>query len=129
MKPIFKSRIVLLLIISFMATINSCEHDSLLNSACGVENPMTNLPWLKEYAESMNSSTTHDYTNINYYKHNSENIIEIKWNLVGIQDGPTGGLYNCNGDKLYSCGGNQPIDSCVIILKDSEFIGSLWEKK
>lgn len=125
----YKLKIAFVLAISLMMTFNGCERDSAMNSACGVENPLTNLPWLKEYVKNMKSSTTHDYTNINYYKHNSDNIIEINWNLIGIQDIPTGMLYNCNGDQLYSCGGNQPIDSCVIVLKDSELIGSLWEKE
>jgi len=112
-----------------MTTFNSCEHDSITNSACGVENPLTNLPWLNQYVKNMSSSTTHDYTSINYYKHGSENIIEIQWNLIGIQDAPTGVMYDCNGIQLYSCGGNQPTDSCLIVLRDSEFIDSLWEKE
>jgi len=122
-------KIAFTLAISLMTTFNSCERDSKVNSACGVENPTANLPWLKEYISSMSNSATSELTNINYYKHNSENIIEIKWRLIGIQDVPTGRLFNCNGVQLYPCGGNQPIDSCVIVLKDSELISSLWEKK
>ncbi|MBK7627262.1 MAG: hypothetical protein IPJ16_08750 [Bacteroidales bacterium] len=124
-----KNRIVFIFVIGLIITFNSCEHDSLTNSACGVENPFTNLPWLNEYVKNMSSNTTHDYTRINYYLHGSENIIEIQWNLIGIQDAPTGVLYNCSGIQLYSCRGNQPIDTCLNVLKDSKFIGTLWEKE
>ena len=124
-----KCKIVFAFALGLMITFNSCEHDSFLNSACGVNDPLTNLPWLKDYVKNMKSNTQYDYTNIDYYKHNSEYIIEIKWRLIGVEDLPTGQLYSCNGVELYSCGGNQPIDSCTIIIKESQLIGSLWEKK
>jgi hypothetical protein len=122
-------KIAFALTIGLMTSFNSCERDSKMKSACGVENPTTNIPWLKEYINSMSNSATSELTNINYYRYNSENIIEIKWRNIGILDVPTGQLFNCNGVELYPCGGNQPIDSCMIVLKASELISSLWEKK
>jgi len=114
------------LIMLLMTLFNGCENDTSLQNACGVENPIENLPWLKNAIDSFNTSQTSELTSVDLYEYDSKEIIRLTWKLKNIYDIPTGSIYSCNGDLLYICGGNQPIDSCVYVINNSKFIGCLW---
>jgi hypothetical protein len=124
-----KTKIIIVLTIGIMTAFNGCEHDSFIQTVCGVENPTKNLPWLKNSIDNFKTSTTSVLTSINLYKYKSTDIIEMTWNLIGIADVPTGALFTCTGERLYSCGGLQQFDSCNYVLNNSNFINVLWKKE
>lgn len=114
------------LIMLLLTPFSGCEQDTSLQRACGVENPIENLPWLKNTIDSFNTSQIIELTSVDLYEYESKEIIQLTWKLKDIYDIPTGSIYNCNGEQLYLCGGNQPIDSCVYVISNSKFIGCLW---
>jgi hypothetical protein len=123
-------KIVFLLIAFFLfliVTVN-CDHKIDTCPACGVENPTENLPWLKA---TIQLSLVIDYqslSKVDLYDYNSQQIVVFTWTLNGVYDLPTGAIYNCDGRLLYACGGNQPVDSCGYIIKNSKYICTMWNK-
>ena len=111
-----------------VCTFGGCEKESLLLEACGIDDPVENLPWLKEFIENTSTTESSSLTSIDLYEYGSSEIILASWQLIGIMDLPTGAIFNCSGDMLYHCGGNQPIDSCTIVINQSKLIGQLWKK-
>jgi hypothetical protein len=122
-------KIGMCLFLGLILGFNSCEHDSLLDQACGIKNPSKNISWLRNLITDINTNQSQDLQSIEIRNFNSQEIIIITWKLIGIQDAPTGSIYNCEGDLLYYCGGNQPVDSCSYVLSNSQLIGYIWTKK
>jgi hypothetical protein len=94
-----------------------------------VENPTENLPWLKSAIENIAESDYQTLSKVDIIEYNSKQMILLSWTLNGIYDVPTGSIYNCNGDLLYHCGGNQPFDSCSYVVNNSKYIGNIWLKE
>jgi hypothetical protein len=122
-------KIVMCLFLGLILGFNSCEHDSLLDQACGIKNPSENISWLRNLITDINTNQNKDLQCIEIREYNSKEIMFITWKLIGIEDAPTGSIYNCEGDLLYHCGGNQPVDSCSYVLSNSQLIGYIWTKK
>jgi hypothetical protein len=122
-------KIALSIFLVLLLGINSCEHDSLLDEACGTNDPSENIIWLKNLITDINTNQNQNLETVGIRNYKSQDIIMVTWSLVGIQDAPTGSIYNCNGDLLYICGGNQPVDSCSYILINSQLTGYIWTKK
>lgn len=110
-----------------MISFSRCKNEELVISACGLDNPTENIPWLENLIKSIYSEESRDLTSIDLYTFNSEEIILVTWRNIGIADVPTGSIFNCNGELLYSCGGNQPIDSCTYVINKSKYIRLLEE--
>ena len=122
-------KIGMCLFLGLILGFNSCEHNSLLDQACGIKNPSKNISWLRNLITDINTNQSQDLQSIEIRNFNSQEIIIITWKLIGIQDAPTGSIYNCEGDMLYHCGGNQPFDSCSYVISKSQPIGYIWTKK
>jgi hypothetical protein len=123
-----KSIILILTFFLFSIALTCCNHESESCPACGVDNPSENLPWLKA---TINLSYATDYQSllkIDLYEFKAKQLILFTWKLNGIDDLPTGAIYNCSGEVLYSCGGNQPFDSCSYIINNSKYIGNIWTR-
>jgi hypothetical protein len=117
----------ILIIILLTASI-SCEHKNDSCSACGIENPIENLPWLK-YNIMLSYATDYQSLNkIDLYEFKGKQLILFNWKLYGPEDLPTGAIFDCDGEVLYNCGGNQPFDSCTYIICNSKYIGNIWTK-
>jgi len=109
-------------------TLSSCEHKTDSCTACGVNNPIENIPWLKSLIDNITVSNYKILSEVDLIEYESKELILITWTLNGIYDIPTGEIYDCAGKLLYSCGGNQPIDSCSIILNESRILGKIWNQ-
>ena len=120
-----KQRFLVLICLGILITIPTCKKETCL---CGVDNPTTNLPCLKAVIEFSAGSDNQSLAQIDLYEYNDKQLILLSWDLNGAYDLPSGSVYNCDGELLYTCGGNQPLDSCSIILSHSKFIGKLWKK-
>ena len=121
-----KPRIKILIFLLLSLTVSGCEHRTDSCTACGVNNPIENIPWLKSTIDNISASNYKTLSEIDLIEYDSKQLILIKWTLIGIHDVPTGGIYDCAGNLLYNCGGNQPIDSCSYILINSSYLGNIW---
>lgn len=124
MKPFSR----LLIFLFLLTAIISCERKNNSCPACGIENPMENLPWLKATKMLYYATDDQSLTKIDLYEYDSKQLILFTWSLKGPYDLPTGAIYNCNGEVLYNCGGNQPFDSCTYVIDNSKYIGNIWTK-
>ena len=122
-------KIAIGLFLGLMLGFNSCEHDSFLDNACGIKNPSENISWLKDLITDLNTDQSRDLQCIELRNYDSNEIIIISWKLIGVQDAPTGSIYNCEGNRLYPCGGNQQVDSCTYVISKSQLIGYIWTNK
>jgi len=128
MKSSYLKPIIGVLILLF-TSFSACEKEKLLGSACGIENPDRNLPWLADMLYNITDVSLPEIQNVDLYKYNTRDIIKLSWkNDYQIYDAPTGAIYDCDGNYLYTCGGNQPVDSCSILVNKSQYIGRIWEK-
>ena len=117
------------LIIAFLIIIlTSCNHRNDSCPACGVDNPSQNLAWLKNNILLYQSTDYQTLLKVDLYKYNSAQLIFFSWRLNGVQDLPSGAIYNCDGKLLYSIGGNQPFDSGAFYIGKSKYIGNIWTK-
>jgi len=121
-----KGLVGLLILIS---TFSGCEEKPLVHDACGIENPTENISWLNNIISNFENNPTYDLKSIDLYRDQSNDIILILWQCIGISDTPTGGIYNCQGESLYSCGGIQQYDSCNYFLSKCEYVANLWKKE
>ena len=118
----------ILIFLVLLTAITSCERKNNSCSACGIENPTENLPWLKATIMLYYATDYQSLTKIDLYEYNAKQLILFTWKLNGPEDLPTGAIYNCNGEVLYNCGGNQPFDSCNYVISNSKYIGNIWTK-
>lgn len=123
-----KIAFLLIAFIIFSVVQVSCDHKIDSCSACGVENPTENLSWLKATIQLSLVTDYQSLSKVDLYEYNSQQLVVFTWTLNGIYDLPTGAIYNCDGKVLYTCGGNQPIDSCGYIIKNSIYICNIWNK-
>lgn len=104
-----------------------CEDDDSI-SVCGVEKPLSGLPWLKDLKTTIEEDADISSAEIILYRLNNEDYIYIQKSVSSTHDIPNS-IYDCEGNEKYKCGGNQPVDNCTIFFKEAQKIKSLWEKK
>ena len=78
------------LFLGLILSFNSCEHDSLLDQACGIKNPSENISWLRNLITDIKTNQNKDLQFIEVREFNSKEIMIITWKLIGIEDTPTG---------------------------------------
>jgi len=129
MKSTYLKSVIGVLILLF-TSFSGCEKEKFLVSACGVENPDRNIPWLADMLYNITAVALPEIQSVDLYKYNTKEIIRISWkNYYQLYDAPTGSIYDCDGNYLYMCGGSQPVDSCSIVINKSQYIGRIWEKE
>jgi len=120
--------IVLIMTLSAGGGCNNKEQ----NIDCGAEDPIKNLPWLAALKNNLNSNTSISVAEVVLYvQKNGQDNIYFFYVSKSIQDAfdlPAGIIYNCKGEILYSCGGNQPTDPCQDFFASAIFVKSLWKK-
>ena len=129
MKSTYLKSVIGVLILLF-TSFNGCEKEKLLATACGIDNPDRNIPWLANRLYSIDAAALPEIQRVDLYEYHSEELIRIVWESdYQLYDAPNGSVYDCEGNLLYTCGGNQPIDSCSIVINKSQYIGRIWEKE
>lgn len=111
-------------ILSSLVIMGGCEHNTYSCRACGEFNPTENIKWLKDVVENINDSEYRKLSGVDVFENKSGQLIVVSWTLINVYDLPGGSIYNCNGKLLHSCGGNQPVDSCSVVLNNSVLLGS-----
>jgi hypothetical protein len=106
-------------------TAISCDRNELVKNACGCNDPIHSITWLKTLVNEIDDSPNMEFTGIGLYRYEAKQILLVSWKNIGIEDTPSAAMYDCNGSLLYYCGGNQPFDSCAYILGKSKFIGDI----
>lgn len=118
-----------LLLVLLIFTVNiTCENNYDSCPACGSKNPTEEIPWIKSSIMVTYALTQESLYKIDLYEFKGQQVIQYNWRINDAYDLPTGAIYDCSGNLLYYCGGNQPIDSCAYILKYSNYIGNIWTK-
>ena len=129
MKSTYLKLVIGILILLF-TSFSGCEKEKLIATACGIDNPDKNIPWLADRLYSIAAVALPEIQRVDLYEYRSEELIRIVWeNDYQLYDAPYGSIYNCEGNLLYKCGGNQPVDSCSIVISKSRYIGRIWEKE
>jgi hypothetical protein len=107
--------------------LGNCETDNK-DSACGITNPIKNLSWLNQLKNNLQNDPNIASAEIIIYTKQSTDYFLVKQKISLSYDFPGGLIYNCIGELKFTCGGNQPIDSCSIFLLDAQKIKTLWQK-
>lgn len=124
-----KINCLLFILIAALSIVGGCDvKENEISIACGVEDPIRNLPWLSELKNNINSNPTISSAEVLLYSQNGLNFFYISQSIDGAFDLPSGFIYNCEGEILYTCGGNQPTDTCNDFFANAIFIKSLWRK-
>lgn len=102
--------------------------------ACGITDPLQNIPWLKNYvAEHLNSYSV----TISIYKNNSSEvnhiIIETSSKFEsGVSPSPiyTTSVYSCEGERLMFQGSEGPTpDGWNTFFAENTLLTKIWEVK
>ena len=122
-----KIKILVFLILVFFLSIK-CENKARELTACGIPDPLNKISWLKDLKNELQNETKIESAEIVLYKKNNSDYLYVGQKIASSYDFPVGRLYNCEGILKYSCGGNQPIDSCSIFLLSAQKTSILWKK-
>jgi len=137
----FKSIIPALLLLFTLAGFSGCEKQTTLpndNLVCGVENPLTDLEWLKNYRENVQKTQDILSIQIDLYRviDKKEHIFRINISSPFESITPEQGNIsystewrNCAGELIFHVPypGTPPIPSIVEdFMKDKEFISELF---
>jgi hypothetical protein len=87
----------------------ACKKDKNKISACGVENPVVNLPWLKHTIDSF--VTLKQGGNVVLVKYNGQDYINVQQNLLSCW--PCG-LHTCAGKRLAYPGDSALISNIAV---------------
>ncbi len=102
------------------------EEDSV--TVCGIENPLSNLDWLKNIKSQLKTDSDVTSAAIILYRLNNVDYILIHGTYHSVHDYPDSIIYDCKGNEKYVCGGNQQVDNCSTFLSNAQKIKTLWEK-
>ena len=101
-------------------------------SACGVNSPLQNIGWLKEYCENLNKAQNFSHVYIHLYKiiGTDEHLFKIVINYSGF-DSPVGSSTdwkNCTNNVIFSIQAGVPPEPGRLesFLEDKEFVINLF---
>src|SRR5690606_41934614 len=105
MKIFFSGKNLSLTILLFaLGTFLACnkpgdETPEPVDESCGVDNLITDIPWLKNLINNNSSYTIHEYTFIYSYKYKGKQIIHL-WNSASSTSPRI--VFKCDGTELLS---------------------------
>ena len=116
-------------VLLFVLVGASCEKEQTpaVCAVCGVRDPLQKLDWLKDLRISLKRNSNVISAKIILYKWNDLDYIGVQQSIRSTYDLPNP-IFDCSGKVKYSCGGNQPVDSCSIFLNEVQKIEILWQK-
>ena len=120
--------------IEFPDTLDIDPLDTLLTeeTVCNVENPLTDLPWLKEYCENLD---TQNFSSIYIHLYRvigtNEHLFKIAISYSEFDDSPfaySEGWKNCTGNHIFSIKSGVPHMPGLVenFMKDKEFVAELF---
>ena len=121
------ARFLLLLPLCAVLLGAGCEKEDSI-AVCGIEDPLTELDWLKDLKTSIEEDVDINSAEIILYRLNDTNYIYVQKSVSSAYDFPNT-IYDCEGNEKYKCGGNQPVDNCTTFFSEAQKIKILWEKK
>ncbi len=101
--------VVLFICLSLLACSNDDDQNTSLE-ICGVNNPIEDLPWLKEIKEGFEMSFSPVGSQIIAYQYNGNDVFWIN-NCVNCEDALVQ-IYNCMGEVICQKGGITGLDEC-----------------
>lgn len=122
-----KTNGIVLLVVA-ITFLPCCENNHKNICACGLKDPITELNWLDSLTNSVKDDVNIESAEIILYTRDDLDYFLITLKNSDAQDLPQGRLFNCEGILRYSCGGNQPIDSCAMFLSTAKKISTIWKK-
>jgi hypothetical protein len=105
-------------LLMFISIFISCEVDNNINPicdkviiVCNTENPLQDLPFLKEAKDNLDKIDCAGKSSITQYTYNSETVFKV---IIcnQIADGQTF-VYNCAGETVCVFGGIAGVNTCT----------------
>ena len=114
----------LLLPVSVVLLGVGCKDDDSI-SVCGVEEPLTNLSWLKDLKADIEEDSEITSSVIALYSLDNVDYIYVQNHFSSAYEIPNT-IFDCEGNEKYKCGGNQPVDSCTTFFSEAQKTKTLW---
>jgi len=112
-----------------MFTAFSCEKENEDEApcACGVENPLENIVWLKNLVTDLTADTEIDSAIITSYNYIESNAFYVYIHKKMQYNVPSP-IFNCEGVIIFKVGGNQLNDSSAIFFNHAANPILIWSK-
>ncbi len=129
-------KVYLLLFLGLAITLSGCKKQPIIYAnhditACGVDDPLVNLPWLAELCNNsmdekdMSISILQDTVTMNYYFKTL-----IRFELRGRGEFVEGDIYDCNGNVVVSYTTvTPPTPETVAFEENKQKLGVIWSIK
>jgi len=110
-------------------TAFSCEKENEEEApyACGVENPLENIVWLKNLVTDLTADTEIDSATITSYNYLESNAFYVYIHKKMQYNMPSP-IFNCEGVIIFKVGGNQLNDSSAIFFNHATNPILIWPK-
>jgi hypothetical protein len=103
----------------------SCKEKEHGHSACGTDDPLENIQWLKELKTSLEMSAKMSGAQIILYHYNSEDVFLIN-DCYNCMDGLIQ-VYNCSGEVICQFGGFIGMNTCPDFFEEATDSTMLWD--
>lgn len=105
----------------------SCEKEDAAYCACGVENPLDKIVWLKNLKTDLTADTEIDSAKIILYDYLESSAFYVHIHKKLLFDTPSP-IYNCEGSIIFKVGGNQLNDTSTIFFSNARNPIIIWSK-
>jgi len=115
-----------------LGSFSSCEKkESTNNNACEFENPMTDLPWLKEYCDKLQENQKISKIRIDLYKitGKDEYVFKTVTEIPTMSPSVWVDWKNCSGETIFTMAAEAPPETQAKyeeFLKDKEFVEEVF---
>lgn len=123
-----KFLILVTYLIPLLLISSGCEKQEELFNACGVENTISDIDWLADIKSNYESNDDVSNSKIVLYQWNNESYFYVQKTISSTNDLPNQ-IYNCSGEAILKCGGNQPVNNCSTFFDEAIKIKTIWEKQ
>ena len=122
-----KLLIVVVLFMPLLLLSSGCKKQEVLFTACGVEKTITDIEWLSNIKTSYEDNNEISIAKIVLYEWNDDSYFYVQKTISSTNDLPNH-VYNCSGEVILTCGGNQPENNCSTFFNESTKIETIWTK-
>jgi len=109
----------------FILILFSCKEKEKVPEACGTDDPLENIHWLKELKTSLELSAKMAGAQIILYRYHGEDVFLIN-DCYNCMDGLIQ-VYNCSGEVICQFGGFIGMNTCPDFFEEATDSTMLWD--